>query len=1193
MMPRGMAWHVAMASAVVFGLVDVTTGQLDQVGLGFNQVQDNSICTLFNASACISNDNRILISRRAQLGSSGRPRRSFVAPATEHCLFYARGDFRLDVVDFTLPTDADAGSPVGADLLLIGGTRFSGTTGPTNVPVTAGTAIAWRPTSGARFRGLGEPVAQRRKRDHDSRRPDLPSTVVTISLAFDTFAETIIPLIPATLDLPPGIPVPVPRRARRQEATAVEGCRLTTVSISTNPPSALVTLNVTPGGDDIDDTDQLCVFLVQANATVNTIAFDTSANDVLIVGAEVFSGADDPSDVIVASGTPILWASDSRGERLDFTICAGDRVIRTPAPVPSSDLFRLGPLSSAAASDSSVCQLLEGNSCISDGASSDYGNGESCAYVALQDFELDVQEFAIGSGVDLLLVGGTQFSGVAGPNGTFVAAGTAIVWRSDGTSPSALMTIRVTFDTFAAEAAPLLVADHSCHTSNVWSINAPATRTTMIGMGDEPPIRSVRRRRSVTVAGDGNDQLCVFVVQADATVDTVEFLTEENFDILTVGATIHSGSNPPADVLVTSGTPLLWVSDNNGTAAGYRVCNVVTTTSAPSAQPTAAPTPLTPFGHGSASPVDLLDSSVCQLTRNGACITDGDGNYSNNEDCAYVAQSDFDLDFELFETADETDMMLVGGTQFSGTVGPTNFSVPAGSAIVWRKHGLGNSSMTFQVEGTLIAGSDLGRELVNGGVCQANGSEVPPLFIATVRSGDAASQLCIFVIDRDATMNTLAFDTEPNVDILTVGATILNGSDLPDSLHVTSGTPFLWVSDNESTAAGYRVCTQPTFAPTSTPSPPTQSPAPSPTAVPSRLPTQPTTITPTKSPTSNPSTAPSAAPTRTPTTAPTVPPTHAPSLGPTNLPSATPTTVPTTTPSTAPTEPPTHAPSPSPTNPPSTSPTTVPTGVPTSHPTVSPTLSTCADISLSANDIVCADDCFNTVSGQCSCAVMFDDIPAGGSCTSVCASHGMACARRYSDGPQGNECVNFETNGVTESCDATGDDDDVCVCSRPPATLNACSAIVGTLGPDDVICGDQCAQGTCDCAVLFDSIPAGGSCSSMCALYGMTCTARFNDGPRLPGQQCKHFAAGTSQQACGDNNDDDDVCVCSATAPPGRRKRAVVGVGAEARTASAVTPGGSIESVTNVAGASILVLGAIIAVVLRRRRLRRSLSRAH
>jgi len=146
----------------------------------------------------------------------------------------------------------------------------------------------------------------------------------------------------------------------------------------------------------------------------------------------------------------------------------------------------------------------------------------------------------------------------------------------------------------------------------------------------------------------------------------------------------------------------------------------------------------------------------------------------------------------------------------------------------------------------------------------------------------------------------------------------------------------------------------------------------------------------------------------------------------------------------------------------------------------------------------------------------------------------MSCAGRYNDGPRGNgqdlECINFNSGIPAEACDAAiGDDDDICVCSRPPTTFAACSTVVGDLGSGDAICGDQCTDGSCDCAVLFDTIPPGESCTSMCAQFNMNCTARFDDGPRLPGRQCENFAARTNQQPCDAVRvgDDDDVCVCS------------------------------------------------------------------
>jgi len=124
--------------------------------------------------------------------------------------------------------------------------------------------------------------------------------------------------------------------------------------------------------------------------------------------------------------------------------------------------------------------------------------------------------------------------------------------------------------------------------------------------------------------------------------------------------------------------------------------------------------------------------------------------------------------------------------------------------------------------------------------------------------------------------------------------------------------------------------------------------------------------------------------------------------------------------------PPTAAPV-SPTPPPTAS-----TVIPTSPP---PPPSGCSTVTLGhPEDVVCADDCDVTVQGACTCAVYFKAIPSGGSCTSMCGSFGMACGGRHGDGPgPGHRCDYFDAGTVAEACDATGDSDDVCVCTTPMA----------------------------------------------------------------------------------------------------------------------------------------------------------------
>eukprot|EP00036_Acanthoecidae_sp_10tr_P018768 CAMPEP_0206306458 /NCGR_PEP_ID=MMETSP0106_2-20121207/10809_1 /ASSEMBLY_ACC=CAM_ASM_000206 /TAXON_ID=81532 /ORGANISM="Acanthoeca-like sp., Strain 10tr" /LENGTH=445 /DNA_ID=CAMNT_0053737377 /DNA_START=463 /DNA_END=1800 /DNA_ORIENTATION=- len=103
--------------------------------------------------------------------------------------------------------------------------------------------------------------------------------------------------------------------------------------------------------------------------------------------------------------------------------------------------------------------------------------------------------------------------------------------------------------------------------------------------------------------------------------------------------------------------------------------------------------------------------------------------------------------------------------------------------------------------------------------------------------------------------------------------------------------------------------------------------------------------------------------------------------------------------------------------------------------------------------------------------------------------------------------------------------------TQSPTDIHAvCQPFAAALEPGDLICGAVCAGPTCSCGVLFDSIPTDGSCTTMCAEFGMVCVARHNDGPRIADMVCRDFVNNVAApDACDDTFDDDDICVCSPT----------------------------------------------------------------
>ena len=74
--------------------------------------------------------------------------------------------------------------------------------------------------------------------------------------------------------------------------------------------------------------------------------------------------------------------------------------------------------------------------------------------------------------------------------------------------------------------------------------------------------------------------------------------------------------------------------------------------------------------------------SYCQLDENG-CVTDGPGEYGNNEACTVRVMVSGTLTATEFSTEGGSDYVTIGGTQYGGTAGPNKVSIGAGAEFSW------------------------------------------------------------------------------------------------------------------------------------------------------------------------------------------------------------------------------------------------------------------------------------------------------------------------------------------------------------------------------------------------------------------------------------------------------------------------------------------------------------------------------
>ena len=65
------------------------------------------------------------------------------------------------------------------------------------------------------------------------------------------------------------------------------------------------------------------------------------------------------------------------------------------------------------------------------------------------------------------------------------------------------------------------------------------------------------------------------------------------------------------------------------------------------------------------------------------CITDGIGRYGVDEACTMRAEMSMTITTTEFETEGGVDLITVGDTAYSGSFGPMNVQVAAGTLVTW------------------------------------------------------------------------------------------------------------------------------------------------------------------------------------------------------------------------------------------------------------------------------------------------------------------------------------------------------------------------------------------------------------------------------------------------------------------------------------------------------------------------------
>jgi hypothetical protein len=84
----------------------------------------------------------------------------------------------------------------------------------------------------------------------------------------------------------------------------------------------------------------------------------------------------------------------------------------------------------------------------------------------------------------------------------------------------------------------------------------------------------------------------------------------------------------------------------------------------------------------------ISGSQYCEISQDGACVTDGSGRYGNYEQCTVRAEVAMLVSAQAgFSTESGYDYVTLGGTRYSGTSGPTSLAMSAGETLHWQSDG--------------------------------------------------------------------------------------------------------------------------------------------------------------------------------------------------------------------------------------------------------------------------------------------------------------------------------------------------------------------------------------------------------------------------------------------------------------------------------------------------------------------------
>ena len=464
--------------------------------------------------------------------------------------------------------------------------------------------------------------------------------------------------------------------------------------LTTGPNSCSITNDGacwTDGPGDYSN-NAFCVARAVEDVYVTARQYDVEALwDYVIVDGLRYNqntGPRGPQQQFIKKGAVLAFNSDFSGTRSGFTICAS--ISGPPMPPPSPPALPPPPAPPKAplgqrwqiVSGGLYCHLINLGTCITDG-DDDYGSNERCEFRSLVDQYVTALHYDVEACCDFLSAGTTAFKGSPnGPKNFFLAAGSTMVWRADAGLNRGGFTVCGTSAEFNAYPPPSPSPPPPSPKPPPWPPGqAPPTIFYSIDYGScgtnhVHNLEECERAATILAFSDNSAE--------------DDGQTAVNYD-------------PPGCYYEANALKYNEGLTNTGpcTKLDVCICRGFGPPSTPPSLPKPPPPPPSPSpppprispappATGNAHFHMIHGSPACQIVPAEAgtpyawCVTDGFGDYGNNERCTWMATVDIYVTATEYVVENFFDYLAIGHEEYHITGhGPEHVLVRAGQTMSW------------------------------------------------------------------------------------------------------------------------------------------------------------------------------------------------------------------------------------------------------------------------------------------------------------------------------------------------------------------------------------------------------------------------------------------------------------------------------------------------------------------------------